>query len=164
MVRLLSSRGERPELARPQKGSPKWGPYRLSRMEQVALLSCAPIITSRALMGNKTSRSSWPRSPPVNWRKCPTYYVMDFHKGMAETVAKGMSCEKEIAACKWLTEEELAVHAAEFDRTGFQGALQRYRYTGGKYTAELEMFSGRTALFTTSITWSSSRRSMLTAH
>jgi pimeloyl-ACP methyl ester carboxylesterase len=76
--------------------------------------------------------------------KMPTYYVMDFGRGMAETVAEEMPSAKEIAACKWLTEEELAVYAAEFGQTGFQGGLQWYRCTGGKYTSELEMFSGRT--------------------
>ena len=76
--------------------------------------------------------------------KMPTYYIMDFGKGMAETVAEEMPSAKEIAACKWLTDEELAVYAAEFGRTGFQGGLQWYRCTGGKYTAELETFSGRT--------------------
>jgi pimeloyl-ACP methyl ester carboxylesterase len=36
------------------------------------------------------------------------------------------------------------VHATEWDRTGFQGALQSYKCTTGKYTAELEILSGRT--------------------
>jgi pimeloyl-ACP methyl ester carboxylesterase len=76
--------------------------------------------------------------------KMPTYYVMDFDRGMAETVAEEMPSAKEIAACKWLTDEELAVYAAEFGQTGFQGGLQWYRCTGGRYTSELEMFSGRT--------------------
>ena len=76
--------------------------------------------------------------------KMPTYYVMDFGRGMAETVEEAMPSAKEIAACKWLTDEELAVYAAEFGRTGFQGGLQWYRCAGGKYTAELETFSGRT--------------------
>ena len=48
--------------------------------------------------------------------KMPTYYVMDFHKGMAETVAEEMPSAEEFAACKWLTDEELAVYAAEFGR------------------------------------------------
>ena len=76
--------------------------------------------------------------------KMPAYYVMDLHKGMAETVAEEMPSANEIATCNWLTDEELAVYATEFGRTGFQGGLQWYRCTGGKYTAELEMFSGRT--------------------
>lgn len=76
--------------------------------------------------------------------KMPTYYVMDLEKGMSETVAAEMPSAGEIAACKWLTEDELDVYATEFGRTGFQGGLQWYRCAGGKYTAELEMFSGRT--------------------
>lgn len=76
--------------------------------------------------------------------KMPTYYVMDLGRGMAETVAEEMPSAKEITLCKWLTDEELAVYAAEFGRTGFQGGLQWYRCSGGKYNSELEMFSGRT--------------------
>jgi pimeloyl-ACP methyl ester carboxylesterase len=76
--------------------------------------------------------------------KMPAYYVMDAGKGMAETVADQMPSAAEIAACKWLPDEELAVYAGEFGRTGFQGGLQWYRCTTGKYAAELEIFSGRT--------------------
>jgi len=59
-------------------------------------------------------------------------------------VAPEMPSAAAIAACRWLPENELAVYAGEFARTGFQGGLQWYRCTGGKYTAELETFSGRT--------------------
>jgi pimeloyl-ACP methyl ester carboxylesterase len=45
---------------------------------------------------------------------------------------------------RWPRRNEPAVYAAEFDSTGFQGGLQWYRCTGGKYTAELETYSGRT--------------------
>ena len=76
--------------------------------------------------------------------KMPTYYIMDLDKGMAESVAPEMPSAAEIAACRWLPDNELAVYAAEFDRTGFQGGLQWYRCAGGKYIAELETFSGRT--------------------
>ena len=76
--------------------------------------------------------------------KMPTYYIMDLGKGMAETVAEEMPSFREVASCKWLPEDELEVYAREFGRTGFQGGLQWYRCVGGKYTAELEMFSGRT--------------------
>jgi pimeloyl-ACP methyl ester carboxylesterase len=56
-----------------------------------------------------------------------------------------MPSPAEIAACKWLPEDELRVYSVEFDRTGFQGGLQWYRcMTSGKYTAELQTFSGRT--------------------
>jgi pimeloyl-ACP methyl ester carboxylesterase len=76
--------------------------------------------------------------------KMPTYYIMDFGKGMAETAAEEMPSAQDVASCKWLTEDELDVYAREFGRTGFQGGLQWYRCGGGKYMAELEMFSGRT--------------------
>jgi len=77
--------------------------------------------------------------------KLPTYYVMDLHKGMAETVADEMPSASEIAACEWLTEDELGVYSAEFARTGFQGGLQWYRCrTNGTPNADLELFSGRT--------------------
>ena len=78
--------------------------------------------------------------------KLPTYYIMDLDKGMTETVAPMMPSAAEIAACKWLPDDELRVYSSEFDRTGFQGALQWYRcMTSGKYTAELQTFSGRTS-------------------
>ena len=57
--------------------------------------------------------------------KMPTYYIMDLDKGMAETVAAVMPTAAEIAACKWLPDDELAVYTAEYGRTGFQGGLQR---------------------------------------
>jgi pimeloyl-ACP methyl ester carboxylesterase len=76
--------------------------------------------------------------------KLPTYYVMERSKNMAETVASEMPSPAEVAACKWLTEEELAVYSSAFARTGFQGGLQWYRCrTVGKFDAELEIFSGR---------------------
>jgi pimeloyl-ACP methyl ester carboxylesterase len=79
--------------------------------------------------------------------KIPTYYVMDKDKGMAETVAAEMPSAAEIAACKWLTDAEVGVYAAEYGRTGFTGALQGYRVRRGgdpKSIAELHTFSGRT--------------------
>jgi pimeloyl-ACP methyl ester carboxylesterase len=79
--------------------------------------------------------------------KIPTYYVMDRDKGMAETVAAEMPSPAEIAACKWLTDDEVGVYATEYGRTGFNGALQGYRVRRGadpKTIAELHTFSGRT--------------------
>jgi pimeloyl-ACP methyl ester carboxylesterase len=77
--------------------------------------------------------------------KLPTYYVMDLNKGMAETVARETPSATEVAACEWLPDNELNVYSAEYARTGFQGGLQWYRCkTGGEYTAELQMYSGRT--------------------
>ncbi len=74
----------------------------------------------------------------------PTYYIMDLDKGMAETVAPEMPTALEIAACRWLPEDELRVYSAEFARTGFQGGLQWYRCaTSAKFAGELQLFSGR---------------------
>jgi pimeloyl-ACP methyl ester carboxylesterase len=77
--------------------------------------------------------------------KMPTYYIMDLDKNMAETVAAEMPSAAQIAACRWLPENELAVYSAEYGRNGFQGGLQWYRRgTQGIDTAELQLFSGRT--------------------
>lgn len=75
----------------------------------------------------------------------PHYYVMQLDKGMAETVAPHLPSREEIARCRWLTEDELAVYAGEFQRTGFQGGLNWYR---ARLVPELyaqdQLFSGRT--------------------
>lgn len=77
--------------------------------------------------------------------KMPTYYIMDLAEGMAETAAKEMPSPAEIAANTWLTEPELGVYSAEYERNGFQGGLNWYRVrTSGKANGELEVFSGRT--------------------
>lgn len=70
---------------------------------------------------------------------------MERDKGMAETVAPMMPSAGEIAACEWLSDEELRVYSEEFGRTGFQGGLQWYRCgTSGLNAAELKTFSGLT--------------------
>ena len=77
--------------------------------------------------------------------KMPTYYVMELDSGMAETVAREMPSAAEIAACHWLTEDELRVYSTEYGRTGFQGGLQAYRCLyDAKQIAELQLFSDRT--------------------
>jgi pimeloyl-ACP methyl ester carboxylesterase len=77
--------------------------------------------------------------------RLPAYYVMDLGKGMAETVAPEMPSASEIAACKWLPDDELRVYSAEYERTGFQGGLQWYRCrTERRHNAELDVFHGRT--------------------
>jgi pimeloyl-ACP methyl ester carboxylesterase len=77
----------------------------------------------------------------------PTYYVMEKDKGMAATAAPLMPPADYIANCKWLTEAEIDVYAAEYGRTGFTGALQGYRVRRGsdpRSIAEMHTFSGRT--------------------
>src|SRR5262245_8335376 len=92
------------------------------------------------------------RPHPLNARtaeemaQLPTYYVMEKEKGMAETVQPFMPSPTEIAACKWLTEDEVEVYATEYGRTEFTGALQGYRVRRGsdpKSLAEMRTFSGR---------------------
>ncbi|HLM10979.1 MAG TPA: alpha/beta hydrolase, partial [Reyranella sp.] len=71
--------------------------------------------------------------------------TMDLADGMAATVAKEMPSPSEIAANRWLTEDELRVYSGEYERNGFQGGLQWYRVrTGGRFNGELEVFDGRT--------------------
>jgi pimeloyl-ACP methyl ester carboxylesterase len=97
--------------------------------------------------------ADWPGNRPhrlAGWTaealaELPTYYVMDLGRNMAETVAPEMPSAKAIAACAWLPDAALAVYAAEFGRTGFQGALNWYRCrTSGRFEAEAQLFAGRT--------------------
>jgi len=77
--------------------------------------------------------------------KMPTYYIMDRDRNMAETVALEMPSPDLIAANAWLTGEELQVYAIEYERTGFQGALNWYRCrTGGEQNAALSAYVGQT--------------------
>ena len=77
--------------------------------------------------------------------KLPTYYVMDLNETMAETVAHEMPDPEEIAANRWLPDDELAVYTEAYTRNGFQGGLQWYRCrTVGNFDAEHALFSGRT--------------------
>jgi pimeloyl-ACP methyl ester carboxylesterase len=97
--------------------------------------------------------ADWPGNKPhpmSAWKadviaEMPTYYIMDFDAGMAETVEAYMPSPAEVAACRWLTDAELAVYAAEYGRTGFQGGLNWYRTgSSGLDAAENVLFSGRT--------------------
>ncbi len=77
--------------------------------------------------------------------KMPTYYIMDLDQDMPHTVAREMPSPSEIAACRWLTDAELAVYVSEYKRNGFQGGLQWYRcFTDDKIAADLQLFAGRT--------------------
>jgi pimeloyl-ACP methyl ester carboxylesterase len=75
----------------------------------------------------------------------PTYYVMNRHETMAETVRPHMPSADAIAANRWLSPAEMEVYAGEYGRTGFQGGLNWYR---ARYMAhlneELKLFSGKT--------------------
>jgi pimeloyl-ACP methyl ester carboxylesterase len=97
--------------------------------------------------------ADWKQNKPVPLKawtaaelvQLPRYYVMDLDKGMAETVAPEMPSPADIAACKWLPDDDLRVYSDEYRRTGFQGGLQGYRARWTReYTTELQTFSGRT--------------------
>ncbi len=96
--------------------------------------------------------ADWPGNQPhalLGWRAdqlalMPSYYLMDLAQGMADTVAPQMPSAEQIAACRWLPEEALAVYSSEYQRTGFQGGLNWYRCrTDGRFPPELLLFSGR---------------------
>ncbi|MEO8652142.1 MAG: alpha/beta hydrolase [Hyphomicrobiaceae bacterium] len=77
--------------------------------------------------------------------KMPTYYIMDLMDGMAETVAKEMPGDAEIAAISWMPEAEMRVFGEEYGRTTFQGGLNWYRArVEPRLVPELELLSGRT--------------------
>ena len=97
--------------------------------------------------------AGWQQNRPVplaSWSagelaKLPTYYIMDLDQGMAETVAEESPSASEVAACRWLPDDELRVYSTEYERTGFQGGLQWYRCrTNPEHFADLRVFAGRT--------------------
>jgi pimeloyl-ACP methyl ester carboxylesterase len=97
--------------------------------------------------------ADWPGNQPhplKSWSaeelaQMPTYYIMGRDRNMAETVVPVMPSAVEIANCRWLPDNELAVYAEEYRRNGFQGGLNWYRSrTSGLSDGELRLFSGRT--------------------
>lgn len=76
----------------------------------------------------------------------PTYYVMDLHRTMPETVAEHMPDADQIASNEWLPDDVLAYYTQEFARTGFQGGLNGYRLARSALQAAInrEVFSGLT--------------------
>jgi len=95
--------------------------------------------------------ADWPGNRPFPLKafsaqdlaEMPTYYVMHLNRGMAETVAEHMPEADSIRANRWLPEDVLAVYAAEYERTGFQGGLNWYRAAALRSPVQ-EIFSGRT--------------------
>ena len=137
-------------LARPRKHY-QW--YYATRPANADMTDCPQGLQAflRAYYHHKSA--DWPGNRPFRldgWTaealaQMPTYYIMDLNETMAQTVAKEMPSDAEIAANSWLPERELAVYAGEYGRTGFQGGLQWYRCnTTGAFLSEQEVFSGRT--------------------
>jgi pimeloyl-ACP methyl ester carboxylesterase len=72
--------------------------------------------------------------------RLPTYYVMQASENMAETVAPHDPGKGSV----WMPEADMAVFAAEFARTGLQGALNWYRCaTSQRFRRDLSVFNGR---------------------
>ncbi|MCH8506166.1 MAG: alpha/beta hydrolase, partial [Ectothiorhodospiraceae bacterium] len=72
--------------------------------------------------------------------RLPQYYVMELDKTMPETVEPFMPGPEAVAACRWLTEEELRVYSDIYAQTGFQGGLHWYRAGGNPaYQQELRL-------------------------
>ena len=86
--------------------------------------------------------------PLVSWTAeelahLPEYYVMKMSDDMPTAVATEMPGQAEIEACDWLPDEELAVYAAEYTRTGFQGGLNWYRTSVmPNFIRDLAVFAG----------------------
>jgi pimeloyl-ACP methyl ester carboxylesterase len=76
--------------------------------------------------------------------RMPTYYVMDAGLTMAEQVAPEMPTTAEIAANRWLPDDELGVYADAYERSGFQGGLNWYRCRFiNAFQREAQLFAGR---------------------
>jgi pimeloyl-ACP methyl ester carboxylesterase len=75
----------------------------------------------------------------------PAYYIMGYTETMAAAVAPMMPDAETIAACTWLSDQELAVYTTEFARTGFQGGLNWYRARfESDIAADERLFANRT--------------------
>jgi pimeloyl-ACP methyl ester carboxylesterase len=88
--------------------------------------------------------------PLQAWRaeelaRLPHYYVMPDGQTMAQAVAAHAPSAQEIAHCHWLSDADLAVYVAEYQRRGFQGGLQWYRCaTNLEQFGELSIYGGQT--------------------
>ena len=127
--------------------------YYSTREADAEMRNCPQGIHSFLRAYYHVKSADWPANQPHKleaWTapelaRLPRYYVMDLDNGMAATVAPELPPPDKVAACSWLTEEELAVYSSEYARTGFQGGLQWYRCrTSGLFTAEMQTYSGRT--------------------
>lgn len=136
-------------LPRPRKHY-QW--YYSTREANADMLRCPQGVHAFLRAYYHVKSADWKANQPyelVAWSagelaKIPAYYVMDFAQNMAQTVAPQMPSAAQIAACRWLPEAELRVYSSEFERTGFQAALQWYRCrTTGRFDAELAAHAGR---------------------
>jgi pimeloyl-ACP methyl ester carboxylesterase len=76
----------------------------------------------------------------------PEYYIMRQTDSFPETVARNMKGEDLHATENWLSPESLGVYVSEWQRTGFQGALNWYRAQTAstpQSKKDLFLFSGK---------------------
>ncbi|KAK5008698.1 hypothetical protein LTR28_003627 [Elasticomyces elasticus] len=76
----------------------------------------------------------------------PEYYIMPLPLSMPATIAKNMHGEDATATESWLPPAALAVYAAEWTRTGFQGGLNWYRAQTSStptHARDMLLFAGR---------------------
>jgi len=136
---------------RPSRKHYQW--YYATRQANADLWHCPQGVHAFLRAYYHMKSADWPHNQPfplAAWSatelaKLPRYYVMDLDRTMPETVAPEMPSAADIAACRWLPDDELGVYTAEYERTGFQGGLQSYRVgTDPAFAAELRLFAGRT--------------------
>ncbi|KAF7790495.1 hypothetical protein EIP86_001450 [Pleurotus ostreatoroseus] len=85
-----------------------------------------------------------PLAGPHELIHMPHYYIMPHDATMPEALRDYAPSQKEVAENQWLPDEDLDVYVQEFGRTGFQGALNRYRAALDDRLAEgLRLFSGK---------------------
>lgn len=74
----------------------------------------------------------------------PHYYIMPLHRSMPEVVAALMEDEDPDKTTVWMPEGDLDVYVQEWNRTGFQGALNWYRnQTDPAQMKDLYLFAGK---------------------
>jgi pimeloyl-ACP methyl ester carboxylesterase len=138
------------KLERPRKHY-QW--YYATRTANRDMLDCPQGVHAFLRAYYHYKSADWRQNVPVpltGWTaselaRLPTYYVMDLDQDMAQTVAPHMPSAQEIAACRWLPDDELRVYSSEYVRTGFQGGLQWYRCAiDPAFSADLQLFDGRT--------------------
>jgi pimeloyl-ACP methyl ester carboxylesterase len=137
-------------LARPRKDSMA---YFSTREANADILRCKQGVRDFLRAYFFVKSADWPANQPYplasaapsELAKLPTYYIMNLHETMPETVAPLLPSWRQTAEEGWLSDTELQVYANAFERTGFQGGLNWFRCnTNGVNRSELELFGGRT--------------------
>ena len=136
-------------LARPRKHY-QW--YYSTREADTDMLVCKQGLHSFLRAYYHVKSADWKPNRPrelAAWSapelaEMPEYYIMAYGQNMPQTVAPHMPTPAQVAACAWLSEDELRVYSSEFARNGFRAALQWYRCrTTGKYNDDLAAHAGK---------------------